>query len=90
SYTVAPLHKQILAFYQRFKNTKQVESAITRGWNLIAFDTIQTLKDASHKMVAIKTFCKLVVGGAYTFKSVNQTYPNDFELLKQTYDHYVH
>jgi hypothetical protein len=41
-------------------------------------------------MVAIKNFCELVVGGAYTFKSVNQTYPNDFELLKQTYDHYVH
>lgn len=41
-------------------------------------------------MAAIKTFRELVAGGAYNFMNVNQVFVNNFNLLKQAYEHYVH
>ncbi|MBW0527936.1 hypothetical protein O181_067651 [Austropuccinia psidii MF-1] len=35
-------------------------------------------------------FHQLEIGGAFQFMSINMTYLDEFELLTQTYDHYVH
>ncbi|KNZ54729.1 hypothetical protein VP01_2872g4 [Puccinia sorghi] len=48
-----------------------------------------SLYNVAHKMLAIKTFRKCVASNAYTFMNVNATYTNNFELLKNTYNHYV-
>jgi hypothetical protein len=37
------------AFYQQFSSLEQVESAVEKGPNIIAIDTIETLKDAKEK-----------------------------------------
>ena len=41
-------------------------------------------------MAAIKTFRECVAGNAYSFMNINHAFIEDFELLKQAYDHYVH
>ncbi|KNZ52111.1 hypothetical protein VP01_3691g3, partial [Puccinia sorghi] len=133
-----PSDEQLQAFYQRFCNSDEIESAVTRGPSLISTDLIQTLKksrecrtkvgkhilhlsdfhicyihsslsklglttwvpnldeqadslyNVAHQMAAIGTFCECVAGGAYTFMNVNQTYADNFDLLKTAYKHYVH
>lgn len=47
-----------------------------------------SLYNVAHKM-AIKTFRECVAGKTYAFMNVNQTYVNNFKLLKQAYNHYV-
>ncbi|KNZ51097.1 hypothetical protein VP01_4096g2, partial [Puccinia sorghi] len=65
-----PSDEQLQAFYQQFRNSDKIESAVTQGPSLISTDLIQTLKKARKcctKMAAICTFCECVAGGAYTF-----------------------
>ncbi|KAA1102371.1 hypothetical protein PGTUg99_030731 [Puccinia graminis f. sp. tritici] len=49
-----------------------------------------SLYNEAHKICAIRTFRQLVVGGAYKYMNINNVYVDDFDLLKQAYDHYVH
>jgi len=138
SVPVAPSEEQLRSFYQRFRCTDEIDSAISGGPSLLALDTIQTLKKAreqrqkvgkhmihlsefniryihsslsqlgittwlpnldeqpdslynvAHRMAAIKTFRECVAGNAYSFMNINHAFIEDFELLKQAYDHYVH
>ena len=51
---------------------------------------VYSLYNKAHRICAIKTFCQLVVGKAYKYMNVNDSYNNNFDLLKKVYNHYVH
>ncbi|MBW0556947.1 hypothetical protein O181_096662 [Austropuccinia psidii MF-1] len=49
-----------------------------------------SLSNEACRISALKTFRKLVIGGAYVFMNIRMGYVNDLDLLTKTYDHYVH
>ncbi|KNZ55046.1 hypothetical protein VP01_2781g1 [Puccinia sorghi] len=92
-----PLQEQLSAFYQRFYSSEEIKFSAPGVPCLIAVKQIKTLKDAkdkwtklAHRICTIKTFHQLVSGGAYKYMSINEAYVDDFDILKQTYNQYVH
>lgn len=49
-----------------------------------------SLHNEAFPISALMSFQQLVVGRCYNFMNINRTYVNNFELLSQSYDHYVH
>jgi hypothetical protein len=49
----SPSEDQLRAFYQRFRSTDKIESAITGGSNLVAFEAIETLKKARANCIKV-------------------------------------
>ncbi|KAA1099778.1 hypothetical protein PGT21_020224 [Puccinia graminis f. sp. tritici] len=60
------------------------------AWNPNLNEQADSLYNEAHKICAIRSFRQMVAGGAYQYMNVNATYVDNFDLLKQTYDHYVH
>lgn len=49
-----------------------------------------SLYNKACRVSAIKTFCQVVVLGAYKFMNCSQRYINQIGLLTQAYNHYIH
>ncbi|EFP90156.2 uncharacterized protein PGTG_16004 [Puccinia graminis f. sp. tritici CRL 75-36-700-3] len=61
-----------------------------RVWGPNLDETQDSLLNSACRISAVSTFRQVAAVGAYDFMSINKTYLNEFNLLYQCYNHYVH
>ncbi|KAA1095104.1 hypothetical protein PGT21_035587 [Puccinia graminis f. sp. tritici] len=76
-------------FHVRYVHTSLLQLGLS-SWHPNLNEQADSLYNEAHKICAIRSFQQMVAGGAYQYMNVNARYVDNFDLLKQTYDHYVH